>query len=328
MLDVGAAVRHPWGIAVQWVVLFVTLVMCGVAAMLVVRHRRLVVELETQQKALVERNRELAAASDELARASDALTSTQALLAKNEQLAAVGELAAMVAHEVRNPLAIISNAVSGLRKEEISRDDRLTLLDILQEETHRLENLVSDLLHYARPLRLARVPIHMNELVGRVTTRLRHELGAEVLLEPAKDGDVVYGDADLVRMVLDNLVDNALQAMQHQGRVVVRMRRETRDGIAGTTIDVVDHGDGMDTAVRHRAKDPFFTTRPTGTGLGLVIVERIVMAHGGRFELKSAQGEGTTASVFFPNEPPQGAAAVALRPLLQSAPSSEELSRG
>lgn len=328
MLDGRAAVGHGWGITVQWVVLFVTLVMCGIAAMLVVRHRRLVVELEAQQKALVERNRELAAASDELAAASDALTSTQALLAKNEQLAAVGELAAMVAHEVRNPLAIISNAVSGLRKAEISRDDRDTLLDILQEETNRLENLVSDLLHYARPLRLVRVPIHMGEVMDRVTSRLSHELGADVHLEAAKDGDVVYGDADLLRMVFDNLVDNALQAMHHQGRVTVRMKRETKDTVAGTTIDVIDTGDGMDTAVRHRAKDPFFTTRPTGTGLGLVIVERIVMAHGGRFELKSEAGEGTTASVFLPNEPPDAHAQVKLRPLLQSAPSSEEVSRG
>lgn len=310
----------------QWVVLFVTLVMCGVAALLVVRHRKLVVELETQRQALVARNRELAAAGDELARASDALSSTQALLARNEQLAAVGELAAMVAHEVRNPLAIISNAVSGLRKVEISQEDRTTLLDILKEETARLENLVSDLLHYARPLRVVRVPIHMHEVMDRVLARLRTSLGCDVVLEAPSDNDVLYGDGDLLRMVFDNLVDNALQAMHHQGRVIVRMKRDTRDGIPGTTIDVIDTGDGMDTAVRHRAKDPFFTTRPTGTGLGLVIVERIVTAHGGQFGFTSAAGEGTTATIFLPNEPAQNQ--VVLRPLLSSAPPSDEIVRG
>lgn len=310
----------------QWVVLFVTLVMCGIAAMLLVRHRKLVVELENQRQALVERNRELAAASDDLARASDALTSTQALLAKNEQLAAVSELAAMVAHEVRNPLAIISNAVSGLRKAEISREDHTTLLDILREETARLENLVSDLLHYARPLRVVRVPVHMREIMDRVLARLGTSLSCDVVLETTDDGDVVYGDGDLLRMVFDNLVDNALQAMHHQGRVTMRMKRDTHEGVTGTTIDVIDTGDGMDTAVRHRAKDPFFTTRPTGTGLGLVIVERIVSAHGGHFGFTSAAGEGTTATVFLPNEPQQQQ--VQLRPLLSSAPASEELGRG
>lgn len=311
----------------QWVVLVVTLVMCGVAAALVVRHRRLVVELETQRRELGLRTEELAAASRELEAASQELHGTQQALARNEQLAAVGELAAMVAHEVRNPLAIISNAVSGLRKTGISREDQGTLLDILQEETARLENLVSDLLHYARPLRLSRVPVHMREVMDRVIARLGLDLGCDVALEPAKDGDVVYGDGDLIRMVFDNLIDNAAQAMHGDGKIVVRMKRIEREGVRGTSIDVIDNGDGMDTAVRSRAKDPFFTTRPTGTGLGLVIVERIVQAHGGTFALLSAAGEGTTASVFLPDEPPLREPTSALRPLLQSTPSSDEVNR-
>jgi signal transduction histidine kinase len=302
---------------VQWVVLLVTLAMCAVAATLVVRHRRLVVRVESQQLELVARSRELATASD-------ALLQTQEALARNVQLAAVGELAAMVAHEVRNPLAIISNAVAGLRKTEISREDEEILLDILQEETVRLENLVSDLLHYARPIRVVPVPIHMREVMDRVIARLGASIGCDVALEPAPDGDVVHGDGDLLRMVFDNLVDNAVQAMHGQGTVSVRMARGARDGVRGTTIDVVDTGDGMDTAVRHRAKDPFFTTRPTGTGLGLVIVERIVKAHGGHFGFTSSAGEGTTATVFLPDETPEATSGV-LKPLVAPLPSSEEL---
>ena len=301
----------------QWVVLLVTLAMCAVAATLVVRHRRLVVMVESQRLELVARTRELAAASD-------ALSHTQEALARNVQLAAVGELAAMVAHEVRNPLAIISNAVAGLRKSEISREDEEILLDILEEETVRLENLVSDLLHYARPIRVVPVPIHMGAVLDRVIARLGPSIGCEVVLEAAEDGDVVHGDGDLLRMVFDNLVDNAIQAMHGQGTVNVRMARGAREGVPGTTIDVVDTGDGMDTAVRHRAKDPFFTTRPTGTGLGLVIVERIVKAHGGQFGFTSSAGEGTTATVFLPDEAPEAAAGV-LKPLIAPVPSSEEL---
>ncbi len=301
----------------QWVVLLVTLMMCGVAATLVVRHRRLVVELESGRLELATRTKELAVATREL-------FDTQEALARNVQLAAVGELAAMVAHEVRNPLAIISNAVAGLRKSGISREDEQILLDILQEETARLDHLVSDLLHYARPIRVVPAPIHMREVMDRVITRLGAAIGCEVVLEPAPDGDVVLGDGDLLRMVFDNLVDNAVQAMHGQGKVVVTMRRGQRDGLAGTTIDVIDTGDGMDTAVRHRAKDPFFTTRPTGTGLGLVIVERIVKAHGGHFGFTSIAGEGTTATVFLPDET-AGASSGVLKPLVAAGPSSEEL---
>lgn len=312
----------------QWAVLFVTLVLCAVAASLLVRHRRLVVELETQRKDLVDRNRELAHASDELERASFALSTAEAKVARSAQLAAVGELAAMVAHEVRNPLAIISNAVANLEKSEISQEDRKTLLGILREETTRLDHLVRDLLHYARPLRVTRVPIHLEEVLDRVRARLADSLTSDVVLETAP-GDVVHGDPDLLRMVFDNLVDNALQAMHYSGRVVIRTKREMRGGVVGTTIDVVDTGDGMDTGVRDRAKDPFFTTRQTGTGLRLVIVECIVMAHGGALDLSSKSGEGTTVTLFFPHDTTD--AAERLRPLMDSlmdsAPSSEDLRR-
>lgn len=303
----------------QWVVLFVTLAMCAVAATLVVRHRRLVVQLEAQRLELMTRTRELADASD-------ALLHTQAALVRNEQLAAVGELAAMVAHEVRNPLAIISNAVSGLRKSAISRDDAAILLDILGEETVRLENLVSDLLHYARPIRVMPLPIHLGEVMDRVIARLEPSLGCAVVFEAADDGDVVQGDGDLLRMAFDNLVDNAVQAMHAQGKVSVKMSREVRDGTRGTRVDVIDTGDGMDSAVRHRAKDPFFTTRPSGTGLGLVIVERIVKAHGGQLSLTSSAGEGTTATVFLPDEAPDVPSGV-LKPLVSPLPSSDEVGR-
>jgi len=99
-----------------------------------------------------------------------------------------------------------------------------------------------------------------------------------------------------------------VQAMTGDGAITVRLRAATIDGVDGLAIDVVDTGEGMDTLVRQRAKDPFFTTRPSGTGLGLAIVDRIVEAHGGRFVIESRAGEGTTATVLLPygraSEPP------------------------
>ncbi len=117
------------------------------------------------------------------------------------------------------------------------------------------------------------------------------------------------GDANLLRQVFDNLIDNAVQAMGQSGTLTVRLRSDNQQGVDGLAVDIIDTGEGMDTQVRSRARDPFFTTRPSGTGLGLAIVDRIVDAHGGQFAIDSHAGEGTTVTVFLPNgsasEPPQ-----------------------
>jgi signal transduction histidine kinase len=114
----------------------------------------------------------------------------------------------------------------------------------------------------------------------------------------------IWGDANLLRQVFDNLVVNAMQAMGMAGVLTVRVRAANQDGTDGVAVDIIDTGEGMDTQVRSRARDPFFTTRPSGTGLGLAIVDRIVDAHGGRLSIESRTGEGTTVSVFLPHLSP------------------------
>ena len=84
----------------------------------------------------------------------------------------------------------------------------------------------------------------------------------------------------------------------------MRVRAATEEGVDGLAVDIIDTGEGMDTQVRSRARDPFFTTRPSGTGLGLAIVDRIVDAHGGHFAIDSRAGEGTTVTVFLPHGSP------------------------
>jgi signal transduction histidine kinase len=244
----------------------------------------------------------------ELRRSYGDLRQTQAELVKQQQLAAVGELAAVIAHEVRNPLAVVSNAVAGLKKDGLARDDHATLLTILEEEVGRLNRLVTDLLGYARPVSLQRTQLAVDELVERALGLPRTKLGLTVLLEKQVQDTRIWADASHLRQVLDNLLDNAVQAMAGDGTLTVRLREAKIDGIEGLGVDVVDTGEGMDTTVRKRAKDPFFTTRPSGTGLGLAIVDRIVEAHGGRFVIESHAGEGTTATVLLPygraSEPP------------------------
>jgi len=227
---------------------------------------------------------------------------------RKEQLAVVGELAAVIAHEVRNPLAIIANAVAGLRKATISREDHETLLSILDEETSRLNRLVTDLLRYARPVNVQRQHIVLADLIERTLTLMKQRKSFALELKVEAQDVRIWGDGNLLRQVFDNLVDNAVQAMGPGGTLTVCLRPMNDEGVDGVAVDIIDTGEGMDTQVRSRARDPFFTTRPSGTGLGLAIVDRIVDAHGGRFIIDSRAGEGTTVTVFLPygssSEPP------------------------
>jgi signal transduction histidine kinase len=251
---------------------------------------------------LERRTQELQTRTRELRRSYDDLRKIQEELLKKEQLAVVGELAAVIAHEVRNPLAVIANAGAGLRKPAISREDQDVLLAILDEETSRLNRLVSDLLRYARPVSVQRTQIALRDLLERALALAK--AGAKTVetdLQMEAHEGRLWGDANLLRQVFDNLVDNAIQAMSSGGRLTIRVRAWNRDGTDGLGVDIIDTGEGMDTQVRSRALDPFFTTRPSGTGLGLAIVDRIIEAHGGALDIDSRAGEGTTVTVFLPH---------------------------
>jgi signal transduction histidine kinase len=271
--------------------------------------------LSTTAAELDRRNDELRTRSLELRRSYEDLRTAQEELRKREQLAVVGELAAVIAHEVRNPLAVIANAGAGLRKAAISREDQDILLAILDEETSRLNRLVSDLLRYARPVSVQRTHVGLRELLERTLAAMATSGGKAVRTELTMQADEgrLWGDANLLRQVFDNLLDNAVQAMPEGGQLTVRVRAASKDGVDGLAVDIIDTGEGMDTHVRSRALDPFFTTRPSGTGLGLAIVDRIVEAHGGYLEIDSRAGEGTTVTVFLPSGSPSEPPPVRLR---------------
>jgi signal transduction histidine kinase len=268
----------------------------GICGAFLVRSSRLRVELTHQSLQLKER-------STELRRSYDDLREAQSELARNEQLAAIGELAAVIAHEVRNPLAIISNAVAGLKRSNISHEDRDMLIDILKEESSRLNRLVGDLLRFARPIAVHRQLMSIHETIERSIGNASPAEGIAIDLRDQGQCPDVWADPSLVRQLFDNLVDNALQAMSgpgegHHLRITVRPAKHGT--IEGVSVDVTDTGDGMDPEVCSRAKKPFFTTRPSGTGLGLAIVDRIVGAHGGNLLITSERGTGTTVEVFLP----------------------------
>jgi signal transduction histidine kinase len=135
-----------------------------------------------------------------------------------------------------------------------------------------------------------------------LVTKDRKSIRAELKVD-GHDGRI-WGDPNLLRQVFDNLVVNAVQAMGAGGTLTVCIRAALENGSYGVAVDIIDTGEGMDSQVRSRARDPFFTTRPSGTGLGLAIVDRIVDAHGGYLAIDSRTGEGTTVTVFLPERSP------------------------
>lgn len=266
----------------------------GVAAMLLHSYRG-------TQGRLAETTSSLRARTEELRRSHAELEKVQSELVRKEQLAAVGELAASIAHEVRNPLAVIVNANAGLRRSTLSEDERETLLSIIEEETDRLNRIVGDLLRFARPVAARRSAVSVADLCDDV--RRNGPAGYHITVDISDDPalEILWVDPGLFRVVLDNLVSNACQAMRPGGTVVVAVRRDLlSDGGEAIAFDVADSGHGMDPPVLQRATHPFFTTRPSGTGLGLPIVQRIVEAHGGELSLSSRPSAGTTATVRVP----------------------------
>ncbi|MET0339825.1 MAG: ATP-binding protein [Polyangiales bacterium] len=239
----------------------------------------------------------------ELRRSYNELRDAQEQLLRREQLATMGELSAVIAHEVRNPLAIIKNAVSSLHRPALRDADRQVLLKILDEEADRLNRLVGDLLAYARPVTPQRQTVHVEDLVrGAVElARAAQQREGSVTFDlQLGEAHTIEGDPDLLRQALVNVAENALQAMPDGGTLTVRTHDAALDTAAAVAISIRDTGEGMDTLVRSKATVPFFTTRPTGTGLGLAIVHRLVLSHGGKVQIESSYGSGTTVSILLP----------------------------
>jgi signal transduction histidine kinase len=204
---------------------------------------------------------------------------------------------------VRNPLAIIKNAVSGLHRPTLRDADRQVLLRILDEEADRLNRLVGDLLAYARPVTPQRQQLNIEDLVrgavelARAAQQRDNQVTFDVVLN---DSHTIHGDPDLLRQALVNVAENAIQAMPDGGILTVRTYSTTLEDAPAVAIAIRDTGEGMDTLVRSKATDPFFTTRPTGTGLGLAIVHRLVHSHGGKIQIESSYGTGTTVTIILP----------------------------
>jgi len=217
-------------------------------------------------------------------------------LAERESLAAVNEFAAALAHEVRNPLTAIRIDLQEV-EERLPSDSPLRALQArVLLDIERLDRTVGGALETARTGHVELTTVDLREPIAaavRAATPAVVAREAQLTWRPPAAPCLVRGDADALERVLLNLLLNAAEAVDPKGAVVVEVRAEEADAV----VTVHDNGRGMTPEVAAKVFDPFFTTRPGGTGVGLAVARRIVTAHGGSIAVNSEPGRGTTVEV-------------------------------
>ena len=220
-----------------------------------------------------------------------------------DRLAGVGELAAGLAHEIRNPLASITGSSQMLREIPELPETSRTLLGIIERESTRLNGLISDFLAYAGPAMKNVGPVNMTEVAAEIVEAVRAGEAREkdvVVENLATRNFRVEGDAEQLKQVLWNLVRNAVQATPGGGVITVDLGSQIRHRQQYVVITVSDTGNGIEPAIIGKIFNPFFTSKAEGTGLGLAISQRILHYHRGFIEVRSAPGTGSVFSVLLP----------------------------
>jgi signal transduction histidine kinase len=258
-----------------------------------------------QYQRLQETIRQLRATQGELKDRIEAQRSAETRLLQAAKLAAVGEMAAGVAHELNNPLTTVTGfvelALEDLPPDAASRSD----LELVLREARRARNVVRRLLDFARQTESNRARADLTEVlvdVIELTSHLLHTSGVELETNFPSGLPWVSMDRNQMKQVFLNLIHNALQAMPSGGVLVVSAATDSRDGRAWVKVTVRDTGTGILPENRERLFEPFFTTRADqgGSGLGLSVTYGIVTDHGGRIDVESRPGEGSTFVVWLP----------------------------
>ncbi len=230
-----------------------------------------------------------------------------------ERLSALGTLAAAMAHEIRNPLeamdlnlALLERNVSADHALKADREKTHKYLKILESEISRLAAIVENFLSFARPSKIPVVGIRMDTILRQIVDLLANQARSrKVELDLSVDANlIVPGSEDQLKQAFLNLVINSLEAMPHGGSLRIRAQAAKQPGIRGVrnlaVVRIQDTGVGIPQDQVSRLFDPFFTTRPKGTGLGLTIVHRVIHEHNGRIRVSSVPGEGSTFTVELP----------------------------
>jgi len=220
-----------------------------------------------------------------------------------DRLAALGRFASSVAHEIRNPLTGIATGVEYLSRGFPQGDERLNDVQYILREVTRLNTIVQDLLSATRPRMLTLGPVSVADVAARAVQALDPSLQegkVQIGLEDVDHWPKVLADTDQLLQVFLNLIQNAVQAMEDGGEISVRVRPVGKGQSQRVEIEIEDDGAGIAPEHLPHLFEPFYTTRPKGTGLGLFVVHGIVQRHGGSIEVVSAPGQGSRFRILLP----------------------------
>ncbi len=220
---------------------------------------------------------------------------------RSQRLDMAGILAAQVAHELKNPLSIMTNAAYLLRKAKDGLDPKMTRqVQIIEEEINRADQIIRELLDYSKLAEGRIEAVLVNDSIGESLDSLKHEIASrriDVEKNYSLDLPFLFIDPGQLRQVFHNLLLNACEAVESSGRISVTTSYSA-DGVI--QVSIADTGKGMDAEVLSQLFKPFFTTKEKGTGMGLSIAHNVMRAYGGEVAVESEPGKGTTFHLRFP----------------------------
>ncbi|AOU96747.1 hypothetical protein BI364_00835 [Acidihalobacter yilgarnensis] len=223
---------------------------------------------------------------------------------ERDRLTCMSQLTAGIAHEIRNPLEAIVNSIALLVRNNLSPREKQELSGIVSDECTRLQRIFRHFIQFSR-FPIARMEAtDIGEAIHKLYTLLstNNPESVDFVLESGAEGVMVLCDADLIHQALMNLMLNAIEAMPEGGRLAVRVTSDERH----VTVCVTDSGEGIPAERLEQIMEPFYTSRPTGVGLGLAITQHILAQHGSRLEMSSDPGQGAKASFTLPRARSRG----------------------
>lgn len=265
----------------------------SVTGLLSQRERERTVELQKTAQGLEE-------SCQKLQRQSERIITVEEKLRRSEKLSTLGEMAAVLAHEIRNPLGSIRGTAEILRDDYKPGDPKHEFIEIQIKETERLNRVVEDFLQMARPQPADIRPCAVQEELETIVTLINNdarERKIKLVLQPPAVPVTINADGEKLRQAFLNVIINALQATPAGGSVIIVTSVYQT---ALCEIQFRDTGAGIDAETMERIWEPFFTTKPDGTGLGMAITKKIIESHGGTMMVESDVGHGTTVTVRLP----------------------------
>jgi PAS domain S-box-containing protein len=233
-----------------------------------------------------------------------ALENMRQKLNRSEKLATLGQVAAGIAHEIRNPLVGIGSTTSLLMDDFSPKDPQYEDLATILKETRRLDRIVNQIVEYARPRELSPTAFDMPALVKETLELVDTSMAKKEIQTSFDFGSILptlEADRDQIKQILLNAFQNAIDALPEKGTLHLEVKEETRGGMKGMVTNIQDNGKGIPTEDLVKIFDPFFTSgKERGTGLGLAICRNIIEAHGGQIRATSELGVGTVLSMWLP----------------------------